>query len=511
MSRRARLGGVAACALLVSLPMGAGAESLQSELSGLVETNPQIQSRVKTVSAKGEGIRASKAGYLPTVKASADTGPEYVDSPTRRSVEGEPFYKGRETSSLTVTQKLFDGFATDTAVEQAGAELDSAGAELRAIRQSTMLEGTTAYLDVLKQTRLIALARDNERKVMEQMNLEDERVRKGSGVASDVLAAKQRLSTAKEARVRFEGEFQNATARYTQAFGHAPDVAELTDPPLPVDLLPDSLADALKIAEKENPQIEQALRTVDISAAKKRNAESGYFPTLDLVGKTNYENDKNATLGVRRDWSVLLQANWELFSGFKTDAQVAQASWEQAANKDTHLYTGMKIAAQVRTAWSKLDTARRRLELLENASVLAEEVLAAQQKKREAGKATVQDVLDEETRVNESRINYTTAYYDMYQAAYDLLTAIGRFEPEYLARATALTPAVSPAVLDTTVRQPAEPSPAPPAPVERSGQLEAPASPARTVAYLAPPPAAPRALHLVKAPAKPVARKKARA
>ncbi|MEW5728359.1 MAG: TolC family outer membrane protein [Pseudomonadota bacterium] len=424
----------------------APAQTLAEDLSALVATHPQIQAKQKATLSAAEAIRAARAGYLPTVKAAGDTGPEWIDNKTRRDAGNDAFYEGRETVGLTVTQKLFDGFATDSAVEAAKVSQTIAHAELRATRQTTMLEGTLAYVNVLRYTKLIQLARDNERKVQEQLHLEDERVQKGAGIASDVLDAKQRLQISKEKRVAYEGSFQDAVATYTQVYGRAPDVAGLIDPVIPADLIPGSLDDALQAAEKDNPTLESASRAIELSSERKRTAEAGYYPTLDLIGKTNYENDKNATLDTRRDWSLLLTANWELFSGFKTDAQVAQATYDHAASKDNQLHTGRKVAEAVRKAWHKLKVARERAGLLENAAVLAEEVWEARKKQRDAGKATVTEVLDQETRVDDARINYTMAYYDTIVASYELLTAMGRFEVDALAPQPmpALQPAVAP-------------------------------------------------------------------
>lgn len=455
-TRKARhLAGIAVLAFAVLTPVMATPMSLEEEMQDLVKSHPQIQSKTKAVNSAEEGIRSARSGFLPTAKVGGDEGYEYIDSPDRRLTQGRPFSNKRNTASLTVTQKIFDGFATDAAVDAAKTTHQISTSDLRATRQSTLLEGAAAYLDILRQTKLVALSRENERKVSEQLNLEDERVQKGSGIASDVLAAKQRLQIAKERRVNYEGAFQTAVAKYVQVFGHAPEVATLSDPPLPLDLIPETIDESLDAAEKDNPSLVSATKTIDLSSERRRTAEAGYWPTLDLVGKADYENGKNGVIGPRRDWSMLLVANWELFSGFKTDAQVAQASWDHAASKDNRLYTSRKVSEAVRTAWHKLQTARQRLDLLENAAVLAEEVWEAQKKKREAGKATVQEVLDEETKINDARIAYTGAFYDMYQASYELLSGMGRLEVESLIRAKpALAPVLTPANKSTELTRP---------------------------------------------------------
>lgn len=404
------------------------------ELQGLLQSHPLIKAKTNVTAGSDEAITAARSGYLPTVKLSGDAGPEYVNSPTRRNTEGEAFFKGRETVGLVVTQRLFDGYATDSTVEAAKLTRDYYQSDLRDTRQSAMLMGIRAYLNVLRFNRLIQLAHENERKVQDQMNLEDERVIKGSGIASDVLAAKQRLQMAKEARVDFEGQFSVWTATYQQLFGHPPEVGGMSDPPLPSSLLPADLDSAVQQAETNNPTVEMSRKGVEIAEQRRIGAEAGYYPSLDLVGRANYENDKNATLGVRRDWSVLLTATWELFSGFKTQAAVAQATFQQAAARDSRAYAGRAASEQARTAWYTLRSARERTVLLENAAVMAEEVWANTRKRQEGGNATVQDVLDEEMRINDAKIKHANAYYDMVLSGYALLSAMGELEMDNIAQ-----------------------------------------------------------------------------
>lgn len=430
-------------AILTAMPASSG--QLYDELGALLATHPQIQSKQKATLSAEEGIRAARAGYLPTVRVTGDAGPEYVDSPARRETNaGEASYTGRETAGITVTQRLFDGYLTNSQVDSAKIARGISGSDLRFTRQAVLQEATGAYISVLRYTKLIALSRQNERKIQEQLNLEDERVQKGSGIASDVLAAKQRLQIAKERRVQFEGGFEDAASTYIQVFGTAPNVTAMSDPPIPAALMPASLDEALEAAEKENPSLETASRTVELTGERRRTAEAGYYPTLNLVGQTNYEHDKNATPGTRRDVSLLMVANWELFSGFRTDAQVAQATIDHAASKDNQMHAGRKIGEAVRRSWHKLKVARERTELLANAAILAEEVWSARVKQREAGKATVQEVLDEETRINDARINYTMAYYDALQASYEVLAAVGRLELDAVAGTPPATPAIAP-------------------------------------------------------------------
>ena len=417
-------------------PSYATAQSLSDELRDLAVTHPQIHAKAQSVNAAEQGIGVAKSLYLPQARLSGDTGPEYTDSIDRQMVQGAPYMRTTTgQTAMTVTQRLFDANATDASVRAAEASKSIANDDLTTTRQNVLLDGASAYLAVLRWTHLVQLAKINVHNVQNQLKLEDERVTKGAGMSNDVLAAKQRLQTAKEAQVNYEGQLQIALNHYAQVFGHPPVTEAMSEPPPLFDRLGASVDDALGNASKNNPSIISAEHSIDLSAQRQRTAESGYWPTIDLVGKTDFMHEKLAESANRDDWSVLLTATWDIFNGWKTQSQVAQASHEHGAAMDNHLYAIRKVDELVRTAWAKLETARQRMELLENAATLAEELLTQTRKLHAAGKETIFDVLDSENRVNDARISFAQVYYDMVTATYELLNAQGLLEVEMVAQA----------------------------------------------------------------------------
>jgi len=409
-------------------------QSLEEELAGLSQSHPQVNAARKGVASTREEAAKAVAAFLPTVNLASDIGPEYIDSPAERaSGDAEPWSRTRSTTTLTVTQNLFRGFSDESASRSAQINRLVSQSTLDITRQNIMMEGVAAYIDVRRQLRLVELARQNEETIQIQLNLEDERVQKGSGIAVDVLQAKSRLQLAKERRTRFEGNLENALARYTQVFGHTPDLERMYDPLPSGNLLPDTLEAAISIAVSENPSILNSDYQVEAARELRRAARSEFMPRIDIVGSLNYEKNNDGTLGVRRDASVLLQANWDLFSGFTARANVAQAAFDYSASRDNYDYTVRKTVEQVRLTWQALLTARARVELLENAVNIASEVYESRRALRAAGQETVINVLDAESEIANAQINFASATFDERAAVYQLLLAMGRLEVSTLA------------------------------------------------------------------------------
>lgn len=433
IARHLVFGALSLAVAATSWTSGPKAEPLATELKVLLEGHPQVRAAAKTLESSRFEVERTAAGFWPTLNITGEKGYERVDNPTTRAAgTGQDFGRAKDTASATLTQNLFDGFLTRSLVRSAKVNREIASLTLEGTRQNTIFEGISTYIDVLQQRRLIELSRSNERTIQRQLNLEDERVRRGSGIAVDVLEAKRRLQLSKERRVTFEGSLQDAMTRYKQVFDKAPILDSMTDPVPPIEIIPGDLEETIAIALAENPAIANAIATMEVTKETIDQAKAEYYPTLDLVGTMNYEKNNSATLGTRRDWSVVLSANWDVFSGFSTDASVSKAAFDYSASKDQHEFVGRKVIEQTRIAWQQLITSRERLELLENAVNIAAEVFESRRKQREAGKETVINVLDAENEVNNQQINYTAATYAELTAIYQLLLAMGRLTPENL-------------------------------------------------------------------------------
>ncbi len=423
-----------ACIVLAVCLSGAGmsqAQPLEKELKGLLKDNPEILARQKEVESARKGVDVAIGGLLPRLDATGEIGPEHISSPL--TDEGEQDWtETRQLAGVKMTQNVFDGFNRPGEVKTARLNLEVAEFIFIGTRQNTLFEGIRAYVEVLRHLRLVELSRLTEDTIKVQLNLEDERVRRGAGIAVDVLQAKSRLQVAKERRVAFEGALEDSISRYIQLFDHAPDLANMVEPVPPEDLLPRDLEQAVKIAEEENPAVNSGLATVAVASERRRLARSDFYPTVDVVAQANVEKDFDLVRGTRHEYSVVLQATWNLFNGFATKSSVAQAAFDYRASLDNLETATRKVAESTRMAWHELTTARRRVELLENGVNIASEVFVARRKLRQAGRETVINVLDAENEVNNARINLVDASFDSSLAVYGVLRGMGRLDASHL-------------------------------------------------------------------------------
>lgn len=402
----------------------ARAESLKDALATLRLTHPQIEAAAKLLDAGRQREKEAFSEFLPHAELLGETGPEKVNNHPPLN-NGQDLNDRRDNARVAVTQNLFKGFGDRARLRAAENNSEVLAATLDATKQAVYLEAITAYLNVLREQKLINVSILNERNIQNQLRLEDERVQRGAGITVDVLQAKSRLQIARERRVAFEGRLRAAAARYRQVFDKAPDVGALEDARPQPSLLPKTLDDALSVGRANNPNGRISDFTARANDDRRDLEMAEYYPTLDLIGAAEYQNNTSGQEGRSETYSLFLRSRWEFFSGLKSRARVEAASRTYEASKSTRLFTIRKVDEEVRIAWENLLTQTQRVDLLENAVNIAEDVLRARRQLREAGKETALNVLDAEGEVFNAQINRIEAEYDARLANYRVIFATG--------------------------------------------------------------------------------------
>jgi adhesin transport system outer membrane protein len=414
---------------MAAMPL-AQADTLEDALGRLLATHPKISAAKQNLAAKQQNKTGSYSAYYPQLAITGDGGYEHTSSPSRRASGEGPLSTDTESGAVTLTQNLWDGSKREAGVAAAGLQQDVAQITVDTTLQDVLLEGIVAYHEVLRERSLIEIAQSDEDNVREQLKLEDERVEKGSGIAVDVLQAKSRLQLAKERRVAFEGRLHQAKAAYQQVFGDAPDIAGLDQPVPPAKLLPGDEQSAVNLAMTENPALQASAKGIALAEQDREAARADFFPKLDFVARSSWENNVDGVKGLREDYSFLVRVTWEIFSGFETKSKVASAAATYQQRISENYDATRHVAEDVRRAWEELDTARQRVELLQNAVNIAQAVYEARQKLRESGKESSLNVLDSLSELKTAQINFVDAGFDARIAVYRVLRAIGHLRPQ---------------------------------------------------------------------------------
>jgi outer membrane protein len=432
---RAWLRGAAIVVLSAALAAtGARAETIGGALAKAYLNNPDINQQRAAVRVQDENVPKANAGYLPNISAEGDA----ALSNTTATGLGVPYPSPLDVSSrprgygLTVTQSLWNGDRTGNSVREAESGVLGAREQLRNTEQNVLLSAVTYYMDVLRDTAILGLDRNNVEVLQEQLRQTQDRFNVGEVTRTDVAQAEASLAGARATALGAQSQLQASLANYRQAIGDDPKslspVAPLTRQ------LPKVLPEAISISQLEHPAIVAALHGVDAAALAIKISEGALYPTVGLTGQVSKRFDvQGDPVGSQAlTESLMGQIVIPIYDGGATYAGTRQAK-EQLGQQE--LQTDLlrdKVRAAVVAAWGANENSSGVLRAARAEVQAAEVALAGVREEAKVGQRTTLDVLNAQQALLNARVQLVTAQHDSVVNSYSLLSAIGRLSIQTL-------------------------------------------------------------------------------
>ncbi len=423
-----RIRGLAATVAVFALALAAApasAQSLQEALAAAYASNPTLTGQRASQRATDENVPQALAGWRPSVSFTGNAGYQSIDTETSGRTALRTPSNTAETNpyqvTLQATQPLYK-FTTNPQIDSAEATVLAGRATLTATEQTVLLNGTTAYLTVLRDGAVLELNRNNEQVLRRQLEATQDRFRVGEVTRTDVAQAEAALAGAVASRIQAEGNLVTSRANFEQVFGFPPGT--LTQPPLPNDL-PRSEDEAWAQAQDQNPDY-AAARYREIASKYDIDATTGQLlPQFNLVGQLNRSNETTTPDLTTNSAQILGQVTMPLYEAGSVYSQVRQRKQVNSQRKLQIDETGRQVRRNAVSTWENLLTARANIESLQaqvNANRIA---LDGIQQEAAVGSRTVLDVLITEQNLLNSEVALVRARYDEAVASYSLKAVVG--------------------------------------------------------------------------------------
>jgi TolC family type I secretion outer membrane protein len=410
--------------------------NLREALRLAAKANPNLKiSRLEELIAEQEVVRA-RSGFLPHVRS--DVNYTMYDNPIKVKVGGVQTPLGAApnvsasfpmtnrtywSSRLAVEQTIYDFGATSSRYQAAILGKAISRLDSSQVRDNLFLAVCQGYFRVLRAQKMVTVAGQEVTQLREHLKNARDLYEFGLTTYNDVLQAEVALADAEQREITARNDLTTAVSSLNKLL-----------------VLP--LATPLKLTEESElaaflpglPQAsEAALRQrSDLKAANNRiqqgekavvQAQSGYYPRVFAQAGHTYQ--KNDTWLHDHQYFAILGMQWSLFSGFDTRAQVRQARerLEQLRLKRQDLSDQVKL--EVQTAYLDVRDTAERLRVTQKAVAQGEENLRLNQERYREQVGTATDVIDAQTLLTKTRVNFFNARYDHQMAKAHLLWAVG--------------------------------------------------------------------------------------
>jgi len=421
-SRTWMLGGAVSFSVLLTFGMGGGvdAASLADTVQYTIRTNPDVLQAGANRRAIDFELRQARGLYYPQIDLRAGVGPEWTRNTTVKPNTTMTRYESR----ITLQQRVFDGFETQSEKERQAARIDAAASRVRERSEFLGLSAVEFYLDVLRTTTIVELAAANvqaHRRVLGQVQT---RFRGGQSGIGDVHQAEARVANAEATLVSSRRGQREAVIRFQRVVGQEPE--DLMRPGTDEGALPGSSYEAVEIGIQNNPSVKLAQADVDVSKAEISATKVPFWPAVDLELSASANRNLDGVRGMNNDASALVVFSYNLYRGGIDEAEKFEFVERHAESLERLAGLKRDVAEEVRQSWDTMTKARERLGNLNDQVAADQKVVVVYRQEFQIGQRDLLDLLDSENELFNSQVQATTADYSAEFSSYRVLASMGQ-------------------------------------------------------------------------------------
>jgi len=394
--------------------------SLNDAIQRSVESNPEVKASWYNFEASKEEKRVGKGGYYPRVDLEGQIGHERLDRDDQPAFSYDPW-----NVRLSLTQMLFDGFATKNEVDRLDHISKVRYYEFRKTSEDVALETTRAYLDVLRYQKLVELAKENyveHRDVYEDIK---QRTDAGVGRRVDFEQATARLALAESNLLTEATNLHDVSARFQRVIGVLP-MEQLEDPALKLELIPAARTDALNTAYVMHPDISASEENMLAAHAARKNKDAAMLPRLDLRLRKEIEDFTDGVDVERDEEAIELLMRYNLYNGGSDSAR--QRQFDRLIDSAYHQRRKVcrDVRQQVVIAHNDIRTLTEQEQYLNRNQASIAKARDAYRKQFDIGQRTLLDLLDTENEYFEVQRTYVNTVHNLKLAQARTLAAMGQ-------------------------------------------------------------------------------------
>jgi outer membrane protein len=405
-------------------------------LENAYKNNPTLNAERENYKAIKENINISRSEFLPSVSITGNQNSQQNSNRTNQAGVTQPDISNTsETQSLSVDQKIFQGFQGYNSIKKSQLETEQAAIKLKNVEQQVLLKSAVAYFDLIYKIKNKQFNLANVDLFERQVEIDSSRVQKGEITLTDLAQSESSLAGATAKLITADTELLVAKSHFERIIRLSVSNEVMQDNFIETISFnfPSGLNSVLVISEKYNPKLLLAKLDYEISKKDVNIEKSRFSPSASVNYTKSQSTDFSSTIGDADQENLKATVTIPLFKGGKNYSSLKKSQFKK---EQTSLIL-QDIINEVKTdtvnAWSTFQSSESVLKSTESqvkASEIANEGITLEY---DSGNTrTTLEVIQSRSLLLDSRISNSKAERDFAISKFELLAVIGDLTLENL-------------------------------------------------------------------------------
>ena len=399
---------------------------LQFFIDAALKNNLKLNAERKNKKSIEQNVNISRSEFLPNISISGD---QSSSNSTNKTDHGGSNVSDSnldtETKTISVDQKVFQGFKGINLLKKSELEVKKANLKLNKVEQQTILNTVSAYYDYVFKVKNREFNLSNVNLFERQVESDNARMQKGEITLTDLAQSESSLAGANANLIKAQTELVASKTNFERIIRKKAPKNINTEERISVNL-PDSLTSAIDTAKLNNPDLLIAKLDYQISEKELSIEKAKLSPSASINYSKSENKDFSSTIDELDQETVKATITWPIIKGGENISSIKKSSLKKDRSRLLSDDAEDKVVTETTNAWSKYQSSESVLTATEaqlKAAEIANEGITLEY---DSGNTrTTLEVIQSRSLLLSSRIDFAKAERDFVISKFELALQVG--------------------------------------------------------------------------------------
>ena len=391
-----------------------------------LKNNLKLNAERKNQKSIKQNINISRSEFLPTISLSGDQTSSQSTNKTNQSGSSlSDSNLDTETKTVTIDQKIFQGFKGYNSLKKSELEVQRANFKLKQTEQQTILDAISAYFDLIFKTKNEEFNVSNVNLFERQVESDSARLQKGEITLTDLAQSESSLAGANANLIKAKTELLASKTNFERVIREKAPINMNSKEKIKVKL-PNTLQEAIKIAKFNNSDLLIAKLNYQIAEKDLSIEKAQLSPSASINYSKSENKDYSSTIDEIDQETVKATISWPIIKGGENISSIKKSSLKKQRSLLLSEDAENRVETETTNAWSKYQSSESVLTATEaqlKAAEIANEGITLEY---DSGNTrTTLELIQSRSLLLDSRISFAKAKRDFMISKFELAFQLG--------------------------------------------------------------------------------------
>ena len=326
---------------------------LQFFVDSALKNNLKLNAERKNQKSIKQNINISRSEFLPSISLSGDQSSSQSTNKTNQSGSNlSDSNLDTETKTVSIDQKIFQGFKGYNTLKKSELELQRANFKLKQTEQQTILDTVSAYFDLIFKTKNEEFNVSNVNLFERQVESDSARLQKGEITLTDLAQSESSLAGANASLIKAKTELLASKTNFERVIREKPPSVINSEERIEVEL-PNTLQEAINLAKVNNSDLLIAKLNYKIAEKNLSIEKAKLSPSASINYSKSENKDYSSTIDELDQETVKATISWPIIKGGENISSIKKSSLKKQRSLLLSDDAENRVVTETTNAWSK--------------------------------------------------------------------------------------------------------------------------------------------------------------